>query len=203
MLIITKYRVLFSIQVALEKRTAASADKMLLGESFTIRAPVKTQMLLTGQRIAHRMMGNRWTVFLEVHPGEDTELPKRFIENEPIITLPEVSLLRFFLELTNASILNETNLKTINSLTGEVFYFSNKTGKKAGSTLFLNQNDINGIGNIDRKTKAEIGLENTENPFGVIDIWHDPATVAADFQLFDPTLISNEELLFELFFKKA
>ncbi|WP_221392532.1 hypothetical protein [Dyadobacter sp. NIV53] len=202
MLTITKYRILFSIQVALEKPTAVSADKMLLGESFTIRAPIATQVLLTGQRIAHRVMGNRWTVFLEVQPGDDTEIPKRFVKNEPKIKLPDPTLLRFFLEPVNVNILNETNLKTIIPLNGEVFYFSNKSGKKLGSRLFLNQNDVNGIGNTDRKTKAEIGLGNSENPFGVIDIWHDPATVPADFQLFDPAFISNEDLFLSYFSRK-
>ena len=203
MLTVIKYRLLFSIQLVLEKLTAATADRMLMGESFTIRVPVETQALLANQRISHRIMGNRWLVFLEVHPEDDTHTPKRFVKNEPVIRLPNGTVLRFFLELTNAGILNDTNLKTMIPLNGEVFYFSNKTGTKAGSNLYLNQNNVAGINNTDRKTKAEIALGSMNNPFGVIDIWNDPATVPTDFRLFDPAFVSNENLLFELFFKKV
>lgn len=203
MLTTTKYRILFSVQIILEKIMVTANDRMLLGESFTLKVPAETELLMSNFRVLHRIVGDRLMVFLEVQPLDDIQMPQRFIKDEPKIRLPDGTRLRFFLEFTNSNIVNKTNLKEMRPLRGELFYFSNKTGKKVGTKLFLNQNDVAGVGNIDRKTKADAKLSKVENPFGVIDIWHDPANVPTDFRLFNASFISNENLLFQLFFKKS
>ena len=83
--------------------------------------------LMQNHHMLLRMIGSQLRVGIEMSPADD---------EIPVVPIEEGTVFRFYLKLKNPSFYNFTNLP-LNPGSSHIYYFSNRSGQKAGNQLFL------------------------------------------------------------------